>query len=244
MCGRFDQHTLPYRYAGYVDALVRSTPDAPPPRFNVAPQSYAWVARTGRDGARELVPLLWGLVPYWAEDPKRGSRPVNARAETVATRPMFRQLIATRRCVIPVDGFYEWQVTPTGKQPHYVRLASGEPMLLAGLWDRWRHGDAPPIESFTILTTDATEPIARLHDRMPAVIAAKDLGRWLDVRGTDAAAARSLLEPARAPLAAHPVSRLVNAADNEGPELIASISPEATPWVGSSSPRKRGPSGV
>ena len=221
MCGRFDQHTLPYRYAGYIDALLRSTPNDPPPRYNVAPQSYAWVARTRRDGTREIVPLLWGLVSYWAEDPKKGSHPINARAETANTRPMFRQLMATHRCVIPVDGFYEWQVTPSGKQPHYVRLADGAPMLLAGLWDRWQRGDATPIESFTILTTDANDKVAKLHDRMPAVIDAADLARWLD-RGTDAETVRAMLHPYRAEaIDAYPVSRAVNKADNEGPELIA-----------------------
>jgi len=222
MCGRFDQHTLPYRYAGYVEAILRSTPNDPPPRYNVAPQTCAWVARTRRDGTREMVPLLWGLVSYWAEDPKKAAHPINARAETAATRPMFRQLMAMRRCVIPVDGFYEWQATPSGKQPHYVRLADGAPMLLAGLWDRWKRGDATPIESFTILTTDANDRVARLHDRMPAIIDPADLARWLDVRGTDAAAARALLHPYRSEaIDTYPVSRAVNTATNEGPELIA-----------------------
>ena len=227
MCGRFDQHSLPYRYAGYVDALLRSAPNEPPPRYNVAPQTYAWVARTGRDGARELVPLLWGLVPFWADDPKKAVRPINARSESVGAKPMFRKLIATRRCVIPVDGFYEWQVTASGKLPHYIRLADEAPMLLAGLWDRWEHGEAAPIESFTILTTDASQTIANLHARMPAVINAVDLARWLDVRGTDAAAARTLLEPSRAALTAYPVSRQVNAVRNDGPDLIARVSPGA-----------------
>jgi putative SOS response-associated peptidase YedK len=220
MCGRFDQHTLPYRYAGYIDALLRTTPNDPPPRYNVAPQSYAWVGRLTREGTRELAPFLWGLVPYWVADPKRTARPINARSEDVATKPMFRNLIGTRRCVIPIDGFYEWQVTGSGKQPHYVRLADGAPMLLAGLWDRWRHGEAP-IESFTILTTDANAAVARLHDRMPAIIDAADLERWLDVRGTDAATAQSMLKPYRAEgIESYRVSRAVNAAKNEGPELI------------------------
>lgn len=221
MCGRFDQHTLPYRYAGYVDALLRATPNDPPPRYNVAPQSYAWAARSARDGSRELLPLFWGLVPYWAEDPKKGVKPINARSETVGRAPMFRQLIATRRCVIPVDGFYEWEATPSGKQPHYVRRADGEPMLLAGLWDRWQHGDEAAIESFTILTTDANEALARLHDRMPVIIDRTDLERWLD-RATGADAVRGMLKasPAEA-IEAYPVSRAVNAAKNEGPELTA-----------------------
>jgi putative SOS response-associated peptidase YedK len=220
MCGRFDQHTLPYRYAGYIDALLRTTPNDPPQRYNVAPQTYAWVGRTTRDGARELVPLLWGLVPYWVQDPKKSARPINARSEDVATKPMFRNLIGTRRCVIPVDGFYEWQVTLSGKQPHYVRRADGAPMLLAGLWDRWRHGEMP-IESFTILTSDANTAVARLHDRMPAIIDAADLARWLDVRGTDAGTARAMLKPYRTDaIETYPVSRAVNTSTNEGPTLI------------------------
>src|SRR5215472_1874424 len=220
MCGRFDQHTLPYRYAGYIDALLRTTPNDPPQRYNVAPQTYAWVGRTTREGVRELVPLLWGLVPYWVADLKKAARPINARSEDVATKPMFRNLIGTRRCVIPVDGFYEWQVTPSGKQPHYVRLADGSPMLLAGLWDRWQRGDAAPIESFTILTTDANDKVAALHDRMPAIIDAADLARWLD-RATDAAAVREMLQPYRAEaIDTYAVSKAVNKADNEGPALI------------------------
>src|SRR5262249_27947239 len=195
-------------------------------RYNVAPQSSAWVARKGRDGVRELVPLLWGLIPFGIADPKKSVRPINARSETVATRPMFRKLIEMHRCVIPVDGFYEWQVTGSGKQPYYVRLESGEPMLLAGLWDRWRQGNEMQIESFTILTIDASPAIARLHDRMPALIAPADLERWLDTRGTNAATAQALLRPSEAKLAAFPVSRLVNAARNEGPDLIVPVPAE------------------
>ena len=221
MCGRFDQHTLPYRYAGYIDALLRAAPDEPPPRYNVAPQTRAWVARNARDGGRELTPLLWGLVPYWTKDPKKGAKPINARSETAGSRPMFRELMARHRCVVPVDGFYEWQKTPAGKMPHYFRLAEDAPMLLGGLWDRWRHGDAEPLETFTILTTPPNPLIAPLHDRMPAIINRPDLERWLDVRGQDAAPAAGLLRPFPAErMQGYPVSRRVNAAANEGPDLI------------------------
>jgi len=221
MCGRFDQHTLPYRYAGYVDALLRAAPDEPPPRYNVAPQTRVWVARDTRDGARELKPLLWGLVSYWAEDPKSATKPINARSESVATRPMFRKLIETRRCVVPVDGFYEWQKTPAGRMPHYVRLAEDAPMLLAALWDRWQRGDAAPIESFTILTTPANALLEGLHDRIPAIIDRADLARWLDRGNRDVAAAAALLEPFPAErLREYPVTRRVNSANNEGSDLI------------------------
>lgn len=220
MCGRFDQHTLPYRYAGYLQAIVQARGDDPPPRYNVAPQTRAWVARASA-GGRELLPLLWGLVPYWAEDPKKAVKPINARSESVRSRPMFRDLIKTHRCLVPVDGFYEWRASASGKMPHYIRLAGDAPMLLAGLWDRWQHRGAEPIESFTILTTASNELIVGLHDRMPAIVGAGDVATWLQAPATDAAAAVALLRPYPAEqMLAYPISRRVNAAQNDGPELI------------------------
>ena len=227
MCGRFDQHTLPYRYAGYIDAIVHAAPEEPPARYNVAPQTTAWVARTTREGQRELTPLLWGLVSYWDEDPKRAVRPINARSESANVRPMFRKLMEIHRCVVPVDGFYEWRKTPAGRTPYYIRPADDAPMLLAGLWDRWHRGDASPIEAFTILTTRANASIASLHDRMPAIIAPEDLSRWLDARAKDPAVAQTLLQPyPMERLRAFPVSRRVNSANNEGADLIEPIEGE------------------
>jgi len=224
MCGRFDQHTLPYRYAGYVDALLRPAPEEAPPRYNVAPQSRAWIARTTREGERELTPLLWGLVSYWDDDPRTAVKPINARAEGATKRPMFRKLMEIHRCVVPVDGFYEWRKTPAGKLPYYIRLARDEPLLLAGLWDRWKRGDAPAIESFAILTTPANPSIAALHDRMPAIIERGDLDTWLDRQTKDTAALQSLLKPCPMErLRGFPVSRRVNSADNEGADLIEPV---------------------
>jgi len=123
--------------------------------------------------------------------------------------------------VVPVDGFYEWQKTPAGRMPHYVRLAEDAPMLLAALWDRWQRGDAAPIESFTILTTPANALLEGLHDRMPAIIDRADLARWLDRGNRDVAAAAALLEPFPAErLREYPVTRRVNSANNEGSDLI------------------------
>jgi putative SOS response-associated peptidase YedK len=227
MCGRFDQHTLPYRYAGYVDAMLRPAPEEPPQRYNVAPQTRAWVARVTREGERELTPLLWGLVSYWDDDPARAVKPINARAESATTRPMFRKLMQIHRCVVPVDGFYEWRKTPAGRLPYYIRLERDEPLLLAGLWDRWKRGDAPAIESFAILTTPANRAIADLHDRMPAIIERADVNRWLDRRTEDPAALQALLKPyPMERLSGYPVSRRVNSADNEGPDLIEPIAGE------------------
>jgi putative SOS response-associated peptidase YedK len=228
MCGRFDQHTLPYRYAGYLDAMARVAGEDAPPRYNVAPQTRAWVARATRDGGRELTPLLWGLVSYWDQDPAKAVKPINARSESATTRPMFRKLMAIHRCVVPVDGFYEWRRTPGGKLPYYIRRADGAPMLLAGLWDRWKRGDTPGIESFTILTTPANAALAALHDRMPAIVEAADLGLWLDRGEQDPTRAQALLAPCPMErLAAYPVSRRVNAAANEGEDLIAPVDGEA-----------------
>lgn len=227
MCGRFDQHTLPYRYAGYIDAMVCAGPEDAPPRYNVAPQTSAWVARTTREGRRELTPLPWGLVSYWDSDPKKALKPINARSESAGTRPMFRKLMEIHRCVVPVDGFYEWRKTPAGRLPYYIRLADDQPMLLAGLWDRWKRGDVEPIESFTILTTPANPSIATLHDRMPAIIDPADLNRWLDRGQTDPVAAQELLRPyPMERLRGYPVSRRVNSAANEGADLIEPVEGE------------------
>lgn len=221
MCGRFDQHTLPYRYAAYLDAMLGAAPDDPAPRYNVAPRTRAWVARAAAKGGRELVPLWWGLVQYWAHDPAKAVRPINARSEGVRGKPMFRKLIASRRCLVPVDGFYEWQVTPTGKQPHYIRLADEAPMLLGGLWDRWQHGEASALESFTILTTRANERVSALHDRMPVIIGAADAAAWLDTTTGAGPAIDALLKPyPDERIVVYPVSRRVNIARNEGPALI------------------------
>src|SRR5260370_38552194 len=118
MCGRFDQHTLPYRYAGYVDAMLRTAPDEPTQRYNVAPQTHAWVARATRDGGRELTPLSWGLVPWFADDPKKAVSPINARYESVGARPMFRKLVPAGPCLVPADALYQSQKTARARLPH------------------------------------------------------------------------------------------------------------------------------
>jgi putative SOS response-associated peptidase YedK len=166
-------------------------------------------------------PLLWGLVPYWAKDPKKGARPINARCETAAEKPMFRNLIRMRRCLIPVDWFYEWKVTPAGKEPHVVRMSSREPFLIGGLWDTWRHGQQDALASFTILTSLPNELTATLHDRMPLIVAAEDATRWLDRNEHDV---RDLLRPYSAEeMNAYRVGTRVNSALNDDPQLIEPI---------------------
>jgi putative SOS response-associated peptidase YedK len=154
--------------------------------YNVAPQTFQPVVRLNRDtGQREIVLMRWGLIPYWSKDAKIGYSTINAKAETVATAPAFREAFRRRRCLVPADAFYEWQkLDPKHKQPFAIALASREPYGLAGLWDRWKDQKTGEwLETFSIITTDANEVVAPLHNRMPVIIERKDYARWLD--GTD-----------------------------------------------------------
>ena len=187
------------------------------PSYNVAPGTLQPVILGTREGA-VLRPLLWGLVPYWAKDARKGPRPINAQCETAAEKPMFRNPMRRRRCLVPVDWFYEWKVTPSGKVPHVVRLASREPFLIGGLWDTWHYGRADALSTFTILTSAPNELTASLHERMPLIIAPEDAARWLD---RDEADVSDLLRPYPAEeMNAYPVGTRVNSADNDGPDLI------------------------
>lgn len=187
------------------------------PSYNIAPGTLQPVILGTREGA-VLRPLSWGLVPYWSKDPKKGPRPINAQCETAAQKPMFRELVRRRRCLVPADWFYEWKATPSGKVPHVVRMASREPFLIAGLWDTWHYGRDDALATFTILTCAPNELTASLHERMPLIVAAEDAARWLDRDEADVA---DLLRPYPAEeMNAYPVGTRVNSADNDGPDLI------------------------
>jgi putative SOS response-associated peptidase YedK len=160
---------------------------------------------------------MGSLVPVWAKDPKRGFRTINARCETVATTPAFRAAFKSRRCLIPVDGFYEWQKREKGpKQPYFVGMKDGEPFCLAGLWEGWQDPESKEwLRTFTIITCGANALVAKLHDRMPVIIALENYERWLQEGGRD------LLKPFPADrMTMWPVSREVNSPSNEGPDLI------------------------
>jgi putative SOS response-associated peptidase YedK len=224
MCGRFASYSPPDELAAYFGA-------EPPerllePSYNVAPtdEVYAVVAR---DGHRRMGTLRWGLVPAWADDPKVGSRMINARAETVAARPAFRRAFERRRCLLPADGFYEWQRVPgrRARQPWFVHRADGEPLALAGLWERWADpavDGAEPMFTCCVITTPANADMAPVHDRMPAVLAPGEWDRWLNPGEDDLAGLAALLRPAPDGLLAfRPVSSAVNNVRNQGPELVA-----------------------
>ena len=225
------------------------------PDYNVAPTKpvYAVLTRGQRDPgegaappdqeaevARELRVLRWGLVPFWAKDPAIGSRMINARVETVDSKPAFRRAFAKRRCLLPADGFYEWmQVAGQGKtrkQPYYIHRADGGVLAFAGLYELWRDKSVPEdhpqawLWTSVIITTSAPDEAGRIHDRMPMVIDPARWDDWLDPASNDAAGVHALLAPAAASgLASYPVGTDVNYVRNNGPRLIEPLAGEAAP---------------
>jgi putative SOS response-associated peptidase YedK len=150
--------------------------------YNVAPQSVQPVVRLNHDtGAREFAQMGWGLVPFWSKDAKIGYSTINAKAETVATSPLFREALKRRRCLVPADGFYEWQkVDAKTKQPYAIALKDGAPLAFAGLWERWvDKATNQPLETFTIVTTEPNEITVPIHNRMPVILAPRDYERWM-----------------------------------------------------------------
>ncbi len=194
------------------------------PRYNIAPSQDAPVVRAADDGgARELAMLRWGLIPPWAKEAAIGNRMINARAETAAEKPSFRAAFKKRRCLVPADGFYEWKLEGTRKQPYRVFLDGGGTLAFAGLWERWR-GGGETIESFAILTTDANPLLAPIHDRMPVILEPAAWPAWLEVEGTPPEALAALLAPAPDDaLDAYPVSTRVNSPRNDDADCIARL---------------------
>jgi putative SOS response-associated peptidase YedK len=216
MCGRFTQA---YTWHELV-ALYRLTQPAVnlQAHYNIAPTDTVDVV-TMRDGKVELAPMRWGLVPWWWKKPlKELPATFNARAETVATKPMFRDAFKRSRCVIPASGYYEWQPTPTGKQPYYITSADGAVLSFAGLWDQWHNVETGErVVSCTIIVTAANDATRAIHDRMPVVLAKPDVDAWLA-----GAAGPELLRPAPSDaLHLWPVSRRVNRTSQaDDPRLI------------------------
>ncbi len=210
------------------------------PSYNVAPRAtvYAVRDRAGGDGGsadrrRYLSDLRWGLIPSWAKDPKVGDRMINARAESLADKPAYERAFRRHRCLVPAEGFYEWQRRGSRKQPMFIHRRDGEPMAFAGLWAAWRDeaSDADWLRSCAIVTTNANNTLAPLHDRMPVVLEERDWDRWLDPDTGDVDALARLLQPASDDLlVAYPVGTAVNSADNDGPELVERV--ELEPSLG------------
>jgi putative SOS response-associated peptidase YedK len=165
--------------------------------------------------------MQWGLIPSWAKDPSIGNKMINARAETLTEKPSFKRLIGKRRCLVVADGFYEWAKQGRGKMPMRFVLKSGEPFAFAGLWDRWKKPDGGPLDSFTIITTQANDLLKPIHDRMPVILGEGDEEIWLDPKVADSIRLVSVLKPFSPELMeGYFVSRLVNSPRNDLPECI------------------------
>lgn len=220
MCGRF---TLRSKASDVAKAF--SLLDVPelPLRYNIAPTQAVPIVRLGDDGNRSLALAHWGLIPSWVDDPAIGNRMINARADTVATKPSFRTAFKKRRCLLVADGFYEWQKTDGKKQPYYIRLKDGAPFGFAGLWERWER-DGKAIESCAIITTDANELMEPIHNRMPVIISPDAYEVWLDPAAQEPERLQRLLSPyPAAELTAYPVSTVVNNPRNEQASCIEKV---------------------
>ena len=244
MCGRYASTKNPATLAlefDAVDATADTNGKAWAPRYNIAPTTpvLSVVTRHPRDAEgvadperieRSIRVMRWGLVPHWAKDPGIGSRMINARAESAAGKPAFRDAVARRRCLLPADGWYEWQAgAGSRKQPYFITPADGSSLAMAGLWATWRGPDAaePPLVTCAVLTTEAVGPLTEIHDRMPLVLPPESWADWLD---PDSADPGRLLSPPSAELVhgleLRPVSTAVNSVRRDGPELVERIEAE------------------
>lgn len=247
MCGRYASIKAPTDLADEFHA-VDATDGKVQADYNVAPTKniVAVVERHPRDAEgtpdpdtteRSLRVVRWGFVPFFAKDPKGGARMINARSESAAEKPAFRRAMASRRCLIPADGWFEWQRGPEHKQPYYTHYRDGSSLAMAGLWEFWKPKDDPENEypdglvTATVLTAAAVGPLAQVHDRMPLVLPPSAWATWLDpdLPAKDDAVAALLAPPSEelvASLELRPVSSLVNSVRNNGPELLAELPPD------------------
>jgi putative SOS response-associated peptidase YedK len=217
MCGRFAQRTDPKRVAKWFG--VEEVPELEP-RYNIAPTQEITAVRETEDG-REIAFYKWGLIPSWAKDISMGARLINARSETVREKPAFRQSFKQRRCIIPADGFYEWQRTEGRKQPFFFQMRDESPFGFAGIWEQWKGEEGQVINSCTILTTTANEVLRPVHDRMPVILHPDDYSLWLDHDTRKLEMVEDLLRPYPADeMASYPVSTLINSPRSQGERLI------------------------
>ncbi|MGE4634848.1 MAG: SOS response-associated peptidase [Arenicellales bacterium] len=222
MCGRFDRHRPVVDFVEAIDGLIVDGSEPAPPSYNIAPSQQALVACRSESGP-VVRALHWGLVPGWVKAPKM-ARPINARAETVAQKPMFRDAFKISRCLVLCDGYYEWQLQPQGpKQPYRLALEGGAPFVMAGLWARNTRFAAEPLETFCIVTTQASSRCNDIHPRMPVILDREHHQQWLDGSSQSLDTITAMLRPYEKELSVTPVSRIVNSPANNGPQCIAPL---------------------
>jgi putative SOS response-associated peptidase YedK len=232
MCGRVIQSSGPLRLA-IVDGMnVRdSRLTNHPPRYNAAPsQDLLVIRRNHKTGEVSLDPLRWGLIPYWCKDPKGGRKPINAKAETVASILMFREAYARRRCILPVDGFFEWKAIKgtKAKQPFAIAMRDGSPFGIAGIWENWNDPAGEWQRTFAIITVPSNELVGQIHDRMPAILRPEQYDRWL---GDDPNAGDLLQSYPTELMRMWPISTRVNKPENDDPSILDPIEALAQHYV-------------
>lgn len=219
MCGRYslaaDKTTLSMSFPGL------DIPDDMPLRYNIAPTQHVPVIANLPEPRLEF--FHWGLIPSWAKDAEIGNRMINARAETLLEKPSFRNAFRRRRCLIPAEGFYEWQRSPDGKikTPMHIRLKSGRPFAFAGLWEQWLHPGGSEIWSCTIITTEPNDLMASIHNRMPVILRPEDYAQWLSSGERQSEALQALLVPYESDeMTAYAVTKVVNHPGNDTPACL------------------------
>lgn len=223
MCGRYNLITDADALMEFfeLESSLLQTSDLAP-RYNIAPSQEVAAVRMGEEG-RELVMLRWGLVPFWARDTRTGYRMINARAETVASKPAYRAAFRERRCLIPATGFYEWKGTSGNKQPYFIGMRNEGLMAFAGVWEHWQTGEEC-LESCSIIVTQANERVRCVHERMPVILDPQVFDAWLDPANRDVAALQSLLQPySGSELTVYPVNRAVNSPQNDDPRCMQQV---------------------
>jgi len=228
MCGRYTLASKVTDLLELIDFAEDAMPDNFGPRYNIAPTQQILIVRKDKDHHQAMPAMArWGLVPFWAVDPKIGSRMINARSESVLEKPAFRAATKYRRCLIPADGFYEWHrsVDSKTKTPYWIHKPDRKPFAFAGLWESWNKSGAGPLETCTILTTGPNALMGMIHDRMPVIIQPNDFDRWLNTPPEQAASLADLFVPAPDDLLeAWPVSTRVNSPAADRPDMIEPIS--------------------
>lgn len=225
MCGRFVSAT-PIKKLVEQFLVEDVAVDQHDPSWNVAPTAEVLAVAASSEGIRRLGTFKWGLVPSWAKDPSIGNRMINLRAETVSEKPSFRRTLAKHRCIIPVDGFYEWKHMEKGrkKQPFFIRSRDGTVLALAGLWEAWKdraEQDDEWLRTCTIVTTTPNKLLAPIHDRMPVVLPPEAWDTWLDRENDDVDTLAALLQPAPDDLLElYPVGTDVNNVRNDSDQLV------------------------
>ncbi|WP_417308119.1 SOS response-associated peptidase [Devosia sp.] len=221
MCGRYAA-TLPPEQLAELFQLLNTI--AFPPRYNIAPTQP--IAVIWEQQARRTIQLVrWGFVPSWVKDPREFTLLINARAETMAEKPSFRNAVRNGRCIVPASGYYEWKTGPDGsKQPYYITMADGSPMMFAGLYSQWAGPDGEEVDTACIVTVEPNTEVRAIYNRMPAILTGEAIEAWLNTRDVEREAAAQLALPLPdGSVKYHPVSKAVGSVHADGPELIRPI---------------------